>query len=408
MGGISLRRDRLVVGITGHFGAGRTTVAGILADEFGISVLRMSRLIPGNENGDLPLDELQERGDRLRQAEGPEALAVQAAEAMEEDDGPFVVDGIKHPAEIDYLRRRTSLFVLSVQASPEVRWRRVRERLDGDQSLFNEIDARDNEELDQWGLPVEHGQRVADCIRMADAMIWNDEQFLTASAATGYGLGDLRTKCVEFYRTISGPETATPLLSEVRMCQAYTVAQLSSCLKRKVGAVITSADGESIIAEGRNEVPPGQQSCLARYEGCFRERKRTEELAAIQELKAQCSECGSRLSPRLECEQCGASFAKLLPKRKHLDYCRALHAEERAILQVSQLGGMSLQGSTLFVTTFPCALCAKKIVNCGISKVVFGEPYNQPEAIDFFENAEVEVHAFEGFTHRAFERVYGE
>ncbi len=68
---------------------------------------------------------------------------------------------------------------------------------------------------------------------------------------------------------------------------------------------------------------------------------------------------------------------------------------------------MSLQGATLFVTTFPCALCAKKIVNCGISKVVFGEPYNQPEAIDFFENAEVEVHAFEGFTHRAFERVYG-
>ena len=401
-----MHEQRTVVGITGHLGAGRTQVAAILAEEFGLPTIGLSRLIPGNENGDLPLDELQRLGDQLREDEGPSALAQRAAQQMGDEAESFVIDGIKHPAEIEHLASGDDLFVLAVQASPEVRWERVRGRLEDDRSLFNEIDARDNEELDQWGLPVEHGQRVADCIRHADAMIWNDRQFLT-SAVGSYGSDDLQTKCVEFYRTLDNPAAVTPLLAEVRMCQAYTVARLSSCPKRKVGAIITSADGESIIAEGRNEVPTGQKSCMGRYDGCFREQKRQEELAALQRLKASCSECGALLSPQLDCPKCDASYAKLLPPRKHLDYCRALHAEERAILQVSQLGGMSLQDSTIFVTTFPCALCAKKIVNCGIGKVVFAEPYNQPEAVDFFKNAGVEVHAFEGFTYRAFERVYG-
>ena len=85
--------------------------------------------------------------------------------------------------------------------------------------------------------------------------------------------------------------------------------------------------------------------------------------------------------------ECGKHYDNELPRRKNLDYCRALHAEENAILQISKHGGTGLQGATIFVTTFPCALCAKKIVNCDIMQVVFAETYNVQEAVELFRKA---------------------
>ena len=62
--------------------------------------------------------------------------------------------------------------------------------------------------------------------------------------------------------------------------------------------------------------------------------------------------------------------------------------------------------ATMFVTTFPCPLCANKITHCGINAVIFAEPYNFPEAFDVFREARTELSAFTGFTHNAFHRVF--
>ena len=44
-----------------------------------------------------------------------------------------------------------------------------------------------------------------------------------------------------------------------------------------------------------------------------------------------------------------------------LDYCRALHAEENAILNVARFGSsIALRGAVLYTTTYPCNLCANK------------------------------------------------
>ena len=43
------------------------------------------------------------------------------------------------------------------------------------------------------------------------------------------------------------------------------------------------------------------------------------------------------------------------------------HAEYKAIL-----GGPSVRGCTLYVTQYPCDMCAKVIVQAGIIKVVYG------------------------------------
>ena len=46
----------------------------------------------------------------------------------------------------------------------------------------------------------------------------------------------------------------------------------------------------------------------------------------------------------------------------------AHHAEYKAII-----GGPSVRGCTLYVTRYPCSMCAKVVVQAGITKVVYDE-----------------------------------
>jgi len=96
-------------------------------------------------------------------------------------------------------------------------------------------------------------------------------------------------------------------------------------------------------------------------------------------------------------------------KFKILDYCRALHAEENAILNLIRNGrGGSLAECTLYSTTYPCRLCANKIANVGIKRVVYIEPYPDEEAEIILRDAGVKPDFFEGVTFKAYFRIYGE
>jgi tRNA(Arg) A34 adenosine deaminase TadA len=57
-----------------------------------------------------------------------------------------------------------------------------------------------------------------------------------------------------------------------------------------------------------------------------------------------------------------------------LEYGRTVHAEMSAICDAARTG-RSTRDATLYCTTFPCHMCAKHIVDCGIGNVVFLEPY---------------------------------
>lgn len=58
-------------------------------------------------------------------------------------------------------------------------------------------------------------------------------------------------------------------------------------------------------------------------------------------------------------------------------YPYVVHAELNAILNYRR---GTLQGSTLYVTLFPCNECAKAIIQAGIKKVVYGKEYRSSEA----------------------------
>jgi deoxycytidylate deaminase len=56
------------------------------------------------------------------------------------------------------------------------------------------------------------------------------------------------------------------------------------------------------------------------------------------------------------------------------EYGHPVHAEMEAILSCGRVG-VSARGGTLYSTTFPCHNCAKHILDAGIERVVYVEPY---------------------------------
>lgn len=93
---------------------------------------------------------------------------------------------------------------------------------------------------------------------------------------------------------------------------------------------------------------------------------------------------------------------------KILDYCRALHAEESAILSVARNGSSALKGATLYTSTYPCNLCANKIAQVGVKEVVYLEPYPMGEAKIILTNAGIKQTPFEGVTYNGYFKLFRE
>ena len=135
---------------------------------------------------------------------------------------------------------------------------------------------------------------------------------------------------------------------------AEIVKTRSTCLRRQVGAVIVKDN--RIITTGYNGAPSGLRHCTD-IGGCERERLH-------------------------------------IPSGQRHELCRALHAEQNAIIQAAKLG-VNIDGSTLYCTHQPCVICAKMIVNSGISRVVYGEGYPDEFSLEIFKEAGVELVKFD-------------
>ena len=70
--------------------------------------------------------------------------------------------------------------------------------------------------------------------------------------------------------------------------------------------------------------------------------------------------------------------------------CTGCHAEMNAIIQAA-ITGVNIAGATLYCTTFPCNICAKMIINCGIKKIYYVGDYNDQRSKDLFKQTNIEV-----------------
>ena len=68
-----------------------------------------------------------------------------------------------------------------------------------------------------------------------------------------------------------------------------------------------------------------------------------------------------------------------------------LHAEINALLKMDY---NTPKKKILYVTLSPCKMCAKAIVNAGISKVVYDEEYRDTTGLEILRNSGIEVCRF--------------
>ncbi len=125
------------------------------------------------------------------------------------------------------------------------------------------------------------------------------------------------------------------------------VATRSTCVRHHVGAILTK--NKRILSTGYNGAPAGLPHCIDI--GC----------------------------PR-----------KDVPSGTMHELCRAVHAEQNAIIQAA-LHGVSTEGATLYCTHQPCVLCSKMIINAGIVEVVYAEEYGETAGLEMLRRAGVKV-----------------
>lgn len=327
----------------------------------------------------------------------------------------IVVDCFRNPNTAKYFRDKHSKFcLLSLYCDRGDRLKRLvakesrRKNNSFDQrsfvNKFKEYDARDEGEK----LSLEeklYKQNVKDTALISDIAINNEG---TKEA--------LFSKLIRYIGLILDPGCTKPTSDEMFMNLAYTMAMKSNCISRQVGAVIEGEKGY-VVGAGWNDVGEGQISCglrnirdlsLPAFQGYITtlDPEDSDAKRIVEELKEKlgrgyfCFCFKDEMSineTKRKIEQIGKNFLRkrsrdleknekkslddfviVLKKNldvKRLEYCKALHAEENAIIQGAKIGGMGIKGGTMYVTTFPCELCAKKIYQSGIKKIVYTEPY---------------------------------
>ncbi len=128
-------------------------------------------------------------------------------------------------------------------------------------------------------------------------------------------------------------DTQRPSWDEYFLKLAFEVSKRSTCLRRAVGAIIVK--DRRILATGYNGVPSGLRHC--EETGCLR-------------------------------EQLG------VPSGQRHELCYAIHAEQNAIIQAARYG-INITGASIYITTQPCVVCAKMLINAGIKEIVFATAY---------------------------------
>ncbi len=327
----------MVIGLTGKNASGKGEVAKYLERKsfYYASLSDIIREELEKEGKPITRPNLIERGNLLRKHNGESYLAERVCDRLDGNKN-YVIDSIRNPGEIEYLKRRGDFILVYVDAPPELRFKRIaaRGRSDDPSSFEDFLRYEDREELNKDS----YNQQLKNCKELAEYVLKNE--------------GSLK----ELYKSIDDltgrvmKKFDRPSWDEYFMNIAKVVASRSNCIKRKVASIIVK--DKRIISTGYNGTPRGTKNC---------------------------NEGG--------CPRCMG----MAESGKDLGECLCSHGEENAITQAAY-HGISVKDSTLYTTFSPCLICTKMIINAGIREVVYNEEYTMSEvSLNLLKEAKVSV-----------------
>jgi len=147
-------------------------------------------------------------------------------------------------------------------------------------------------------------------------------------------------------------ENPRPTIDEYFMEMAHLVSTRSTCLRRKVGAVIVK--DKRVLTTGYNGAPKGIAHC--EKVGCMRQKLN-------------------------------------VPSGERHELCRGVHAEQNAIIQAAVFG-VGVGGAIIYITNYPCSVCAKIMLNAGITEVIYDGDYKDDLAIQLLAESKIKVRNF--------------
>ena len=372
-----------IIGLTGPFGSGCSYIAEKIISANGYQIISLSDILRESiDDNKYSRSDLQDKGNEIRSRYGASYLADKAIEKINSLEGDkFVVDSIRNTHEIESFKKCfPEFYLVAVWASKDTRWERVKGKYNSDLSVFEKDDKRDKDEKD------ENGQQITLCYQMADVIVLNERKIHSKETE------DFRTLKAIVERYIGLIEKTSqyePTETETLMAMAYANSMRSSCTQRKVGALIIDENG-NVFSSGYNEVPALERPCQKEYGMCYRKYLR--------------QDINEKIKSELNNDELSNKICSIVKNNsKMLDYCRALHAEENAIVNMARLSiSADYSKATLYTTTYPCNLCANKIAQIGIKKVIYYEPYPQEEAKKTLKSHNVNQIPFEGVTFNSY------
>lgn len=341
----------------------------------------------------------------------------------------FIINSLKHPDEIKLLRKIYGSKFIMVSAFSGYQ-NRVKNLVKSIQKSHKTTDKKPfNEEalnlisLDRKKPGSKIGQNLSSTFHLADFFVSTDE--------------DAESQLKKFLRLLFGYPYITPTRDEMHMFEAQAIAFRSSDLSRQIGAVIVDRD-DFVIARGCNEVPSPKGGAYWQGDAEIndnRDFKKGRDYNAVKKLDIikelldfleENVEFGGKytgdtnqLVYDLVFGEFQAGFKELRVSNL-IEFGRVVHAEMHAIVEAARRGA-SIDGGTVYTTTFPCHMCGRHIVAANIDRVVYIEPYPKSMTRELYdrevkiddEAGEIEVsdHAvrfepFNGVAPRFFEQIF--
>lgn len=143
-----------------------------------------------------------------------------------------------------------------------------------------------------------------------------------------------------------------PSLDEYFMKMAHLAATRSTCLRRKVGAVIVK--DKRVLSTGYNGAPKGLPHC--EDVGCLR--------------------------VNLD-----------VPTGERHELCRGVHAEQNAIIQAAVFG-TSIKDGKIYTTNRPCVVCTKLLINANISEIIYDDDYIDELAHEILSHSKLKARQY--------------
>jgi deoxycytidylate deaminase len=308
----------------------------------------------------------------------------------------YILHSLRRPEEARALRRiyGRAFHLIAAFANRDIRVKTFaawvsESRHDFDPDKYRKV-AEKLVQRDEADVTKQLGQDVRDTFPVSDVFIDG-----TRRSAVVNEVG-------RFIDLVFGKPFETPTPDELGMYFASAAALRSADLSRQVGAVIVGNPGE-IIAIGCNDVPRplgghyfiGDPNDARDYVWGYDPSTKIKiemlgEILHILNTKGWLAPNKSETDVESLIESAIFGDDEAILKNAQLmnvlEFGRVVHAEISAITDAARRG-LSVQGATLYCTTFPCHICARHISASGINRVVYIEPYPKSMAQRLYPEA---------------------